>query len=384
MKIAVVNLITKTPLARRSSPEVKSNKDAMIVKFSQELQHHGMDIDLYISDSYRPPVAEDLGICVKYLPTIFKPVFWPSFIPCTPSLFKELRNNYDFVICSEVFQWSTVFAVLSRIFSRQKKPAIVIWQEMSKHQKMLKEMPSRFFHRIVLRYFLDRHIALYVPRSDPARAFLMRQGIGSAKIAFPIPHGIDQSVFFYDPAVKKENYIFSPSRLVFSKGIDVLLKAFSRAQEKLRSVHLIIQGEGPELERYRKLAETLRIGDKVIFCTDRLPHEEMRARYQKALVTVISSRSDLFIFSIMESMACGTPVFVSTGVDSHALFLDHRGGMVFKNEDYEQLSDLLIKYMNDSALRIRMEKEAVEEAKLYSNHRLAGIFVTLLVSIKLK
>ncbi len=382
MKIAIINLITRTSLCRQKVVRIQSNKDAMIVKFVKEMRDQGVPLDLYVSDAYKPVNDEDLDFKIHYLPNRFPKIFWPSRIPFTPSLFKELRDSYDIVICSESFQWSTVIAVFAKIFSFKKKIKIVVWQELAKHQSVFRGWPSIFFHKVILRYFLDHFISGYVPRSQLAAKFLIQQGINAQKVTTPIPHGYDQAIFFNDPYVKKERYLFSPSRLVSSKGVDILLHAFALVCQRVDNLELIIQGEGPMQEEYAALSRHLKINERVHFDSHRLTHDEMRKRYQKALVTVVSSRADNVIFSDMESMACGTPVILSTGIDSHENYQDGVGGRYFKNEDYQQLADILFNIVNDESLRKQMEEGALKKSFLYKNSYISKQFINMLQTIK--
>ena len=381
MKVAVINLITRTPLVRNRAPEVKSNKDSIMVKFSMGLQKQGIDLDLFISDAYKLIVKETLDVKIIYVQTLWKFIFWPSRLPFVPALFAKLRNKYDIVVCTEAFQWGTVFAVLSKLFSFKRKTKVIIWQETSRHQQLFKRLPSLIFHKVILKFFLDKHISIYIPWSIPSKKFLIKQGINENKITFPISHGFDQNVFFYDSSIKKDNYIFSPSILIDVKGIDVLLNAFAIAQEELDNIKLLIQGDGPKLEEYKALSRSLKIDTKVTFYTDRISHNQMRIRYNKALVTIVASRRELSNLSVLESIACGTPVIVSTGADNHIIFLDGRGGIVFNNEDYTELAKAIVRIIKDYEYRNNMEKWALKKSKLYSHDYLCKLFADILFDI---
>lgn len=372
--LALVNLITQTALTRTQAPLVKSNKDAMIVSFATALNKQGVATDLFISDAYKPENSEDIGVNVYYLPTKWKWLFWPSSIPFTPGLIRMLKDRYDVVVCSELFQIATVLAVIAKIIGK-KKMKIVVWQEMARHQRIMGQFMSRVYHSVVVKYFMDRHIDLYIPRGELAKQFLLSQGINEGKISNVIPHGIDTAKFYNDPGVKKERYIFSPSRLVYSKGVDVLLRAFEIVLKEIPDVRLIIQGDGPQLSEYKQLAKEAGIDKQVIFSTERISHNEMREKYQKALFTVIASRKDNIIFSDLESMACGTPVIISTGADSHVDHLDGKGSLVFTSENYEELSKQLIRVIKDEAFRNNMEGMAIQKSELYFNNELGKMFI---------
>ena len=370
LHVAIVNLITQTSLLRHKAPVVLSNKEAMIVAFARALQKQDVRVDVFVSDAYKPGQKEEAGVPVIYLPTIWKQVFWPSCIPFTPRLLTHLQERYDAIVCSEVFQAATLLAVVSRLRSRKKIP-VFIWQEMARHQRLGGQFLSKLYHSLIVKFFLDRHIARYIPRSELARRFLIEQGIASDKISDIIPHGIDFTKFYHDPSICKERYIFSPSRLVEAKGVDVLLKAFALVAREVQDVTLVIQGDGPGLPEYRQLAEELGCGEKVIFSTARVGHDEMRRKYQKAIVTVIASRRDNVIFSDMESMACGTPVIISDGADSHRNFMDHRGGAVFPREDHQSLARHILPFVNNRSFCEVMERDALARAALFNNDHLA-------------
>jgi len=377
-RVALVNLITQTPLVRTKAPKVRSNKEAMIIAFARILKKRGMNVDVFVSDAYQPQKQEEVGVNVIYLPTKLKSVFWPSSIPFTPRLIKDLKNNYDIVVCSEIFQVATVLAVVSKFLSKEKME-IVVWQEMSKHQRLGGKFISKFYHSVIVRYLLDKHISCYIPRGEMARDFLLNQRIHPEKIKEIVPHGIDSKRFFPDINVSKERYIFSPSRLVETKGIDVLLKAFAKVSSRIQDLKLVIQGYGPDLNDYKKMAKVLGIDKEVVFSTKRVDHHQMRRKYQQALITVIASRRDLIIFSAFESIACGTPIIISDGVDTHRNFVNHQGGAVFPCGDVDSLATLITKFVEDEYYRIDMERAALLKAKRFYNEYLAKQFARMIV-----
>ncbi len=378
-KVALINLITRTPLTRHSIPRIRSNQEAMIVKVASELKRTGLDIDLYVSDAYEPEIKENLEVRIFYLPTLLKSIFWPTCLPFTPQLGRRLINNYDIVVCSEAFQLSTVLAVMAKIVSK-KKMKLFVWQEMARHQRLFNQWFSIVFYKLILKYLLDQHISYYIPRSELAAQFLMKQGISSNKITSVIPNGIDSTVFFPDTSLQKQNYIFYPCRLVHSKGVDILLRAFAIVYKKIPGLHLRIQGDGPDLEKYQQMAARLEIDKVVKFDIQRRNHDEMRCLYQQALLTVISSRADLVLFSAMESIACATPVIISSGVDFHENFLDSKGGLVFENENHVDLAQKIVAVLSDMPSRQRMEEEAALKSQAFTNSTISRKMMAVILS----
>ena len=127
-----------------------------------------------------------------------------------------------------------------------------------------------------------------------------------------IPIGID---IFPVQALKKA----SPRHLLFLgrihpvKGIDILLRAWSRVQSQFPDWTLDIAGpdEGGHLAEMQKLASSLNL-ERVAFLGP-LYGEEKRRAYETASLFVLPSHSENFGMTVAESLAAGTPVIVTKG-----------------------------------------------------------------------
>lgn len=357
MRLAIVNLITRTP-TRRKVPPITSNSDAMIVKLCRELRALDHEVDLYVSDLYEPSESEDLGVNVIYLSTFMRGL--PE-LPFTPGLMQCLRGGYDVVLLSEAFQWSTVFAVLARVLSVGVTPRLYVWQELSVHQRTFRELPSRIFYRLVLKHGLDRFITGYIPRGERAGRFLVDNGVKRSRLLASVPHGVDHHVLFPDDRVVRGNYLFAPARLVDEKGVDVLLHALRKILDAGGNCRLVVQGDGPEADRFLLLASELHLQDHVEFARARVSHERMRELFSGALMTLVASRRDFMLFSVMESLACGTPVVVSDAVDISDEVASQGGGRVFRCNEADELAATVIELLSapDQLDRLRRDARAV-------------------------
>ncbi|MGZ5017288.1 MAG: glycosyltransferase family 4 protein [Methylobacter sp.] len=372
MKIAVVNLITRTP-TKHKVPPIDSNKDAMIVKLALEMQALGHEVVLYVSDLYKPIHNEDLGLEVVYLKTHLQRL--PE-IPFVPSLIGQLRNNYDIVLTSEAFQWATIFAVLARLFSWKNKPKIFVWQELAIHQRTLWRLPSIFFHQFLLKFILDWMISYYIPRGIRAKRFLVQQGLKDKKIGSCIPHGVDSNVFFHQASNSTRKYILSPARLVEEKGIDVLLRAIRIIRNEGLDIDLIIQGDGPSKEIYEKMAIEMEIDKFVFFNQVKVNHEEMRKLYSGALITVVASRRDNLLLSVMESLACGTPVIVSDAADNAEEISEYGGGFVFPCDNHLILAKQVMDILMTEGVSAELKEGVIYAAERYKNSNIAAKLIS--------
>ncbi len=99
------------------------------------------------------------------------------------------------------------------------------------------------------------------------------------------------------------------------KNHAALLRAFQRFLLSERHASLVLVGPlGEGEQELRRLADQLEIGEKIIF-TGFVNDSELRALYSAAKVYACPSLYEGFGFTVLESMACGTPV-VSSGETS--------------------------------------------------------------------
>jgi len=151
-----------------------------------------------------------------------------------------------------------------------------------------------------------------------------------------IPNGFDLSVFNPqgdDSAALKElglepGYVLFIGRLVPYKGVKYLIQAMKDDEREL-----VIVGTGPLEKELKEMGKGTFLG--------RVEDEYLAPLYRNAQATVLPSiyKSEAFGITLVESMACGTPVIGSDlpGVRDVAAM----GGLVAKREDVRDLKKKL-------------------------------------------
>jgi glycosyltransferase involved in cell wall biosynthesis len=123
-----------------------------------------------------------------------------------------------------------------------------------------------------------------------------------------LPNGIDPARFRPDgPRAADGDFLLFVGRLVPYKGLDVLLHALARLRPGL-PLHVV--GDGPLRARLEALAAQLNVQVRFL---GRAADADLPALYRGARLTVLPSvtRQEAFGISLIESMACGTPVVAS-------------------------------------------------------------------------
>lgn len=130
-----------------------------------------------------------------------------------------------------------------------------------------------------------------------------------------MPAGIDTERFKALPAIMREPYsILYVGRIAPLKRIDVLIDAFGRVKETLPGATLSIVGS-PGQNDYAYLAglkkQAERCGGAVRF-RGSIPNRDMPRIYAAAAVTVNLTPKGNYDKTVLESMACETPVVLSS------------------------------------------------------------------------
>lgn len=157
--------------------------------------------------------------------------------------------------------------------------------------------------------------------------------------------------------------VLAVGRLVEKKGFDVLLDAVARLRAQGRPVRTAIVGDGELAEGLRQIAGAQGVADLVRF-TGPLPQAAVHAALASSRVFVASSvvgadgNREGLPTTILEAMACGTPVVASatTGVPE---VVDHgRTGLLVAERDAAGLADAIARLLDEPSLGTRLAHEA--------------------------
>ncbi len=180
-----------------------------------------------------------------------------------------------------------------------------------------------------------------------------------------------------------QQYIVFLGRMLYNKGVDVLLEAYKKVIETGINVDLVIIGTGPFKEQFISLGKelNLKIMDretgktynengfgKVIF-TGFITDEEVYALLQGGTVFCLPSRWESFSISTLEAMAAGLPV-VCTNVGGIPFWVGDSAILV-PPDSPEKTSEALIELLENKNKREEYKIKSLEKAKQYHWKELA-------------
>jgi len=155
---------------------------------------------------------------------------------------------------------------------------------------------------------------------------------------------------------KKAVKVFFTGRLVYYKGVDVLLKAF----RSVKDCELFIAGTGTLENELKAYAAKHRMNDRVHFLGF-LPDADLKAAFRDCDIFILPSVENSEAFGIvqLEAMVYSKPV-INTSLPTGVPYVSRGGesGITVKPNDVKALADAINRLAADKELRKRYGAEA--------------------------
>lgn len=150
------------------------------------------------------------------------------------------------------------------------------------------------------------------------------------------------------------------------RGGDILLRAFCRASAELDDTELLVSGTGPEEDLLRTLASRLGVSSKVRFLG--FIRESELAGYLRSSDLLVHPSRLGFSLSLLQAMACRTPVLVTDDLDLPEAVAD--AGVVCRSGDVVDLSKAMVRILTDCHLAENMAHRGYQRSKEFSLNRM--------------
>ncbi len=143
---------------------------------------------------------------------------------------------------------------------------------------------------------------------------------------------------------EKFRYI-SAGSLIYQKGFDILIEAFSMLLNEYPDSELIIMGGGIKERELKEQAERLGCADKISFSGVYL-RNEFFDKAKNAQAFVLASRGETFGVVYIEALSCGLPV-IATRCGGPESFIDESNGVLVDIDNPEMLAKAMIDIRNN-------------------------------------
>jgi glycosyltransferase involved in cell wall biosynthesis len=167
-----------------------------------------------------------------------------------------------------------------------------------------------------------------------------------------IPNGVDIKRFTSPEKRAWDNpKMLFVGRLVYQKGLDVLIRALGDLKEL--AWHLTLVGDGPHRAHLEGLIEAFGISERIRFA-GWLDQRALLEQYEKANLFVFPSRHEGMPNAVLEAMACGLPVIASEIAGNEELVVPGETGLLVPCESPQALRTALTKLLLDPSIRMKL------------------------------
>jgi glycosyltransferase involved in cell wall biosynthesis len=187
--------------------------------------------------------------------------------------------------------------------SSLRVPSVYTPHGGSLHYKWLK--PPGMIFLAAEKYLLTKGSGLVFVCDYERLTFAAKLGLGT-KLNIVVHNGLWPEEFRkVEPMANAADLLFIGDMRDL-KGVDILLDALKILNQKRRTT-LALVGDGPDMEKFKKQADDLRLGDAVTF-VGRLPTAEA---LRQGRLLVMPSRNESFPYVILEAAAGQVPIIAS-------------------------------------------------------------------------
>jgi len=216
---------------------------------------------------------------------------------------------------------------------------------------------SKRYNTIFIIKLLVNTSSKTITNSSATLKACLDMGINNEKLD-SIPFGVDTS--FYKPMnIARDEEIFlilSVGYLIERKGFEYLIKAVKETLNNKKKVRLKIVGSGPLESNLKKLIKELSLENNIEI-ENNVSDEELLEYYNIAdafvLPSIIDSQGNTEGLGIvlLEAMACKVPVIGSNVGGISDIIQNGDTGILVSEKDPTELSNAIIKLMDDQCLR---------------------------------
>ena len=153
-------------------------------------------------------------------------------------------------------------------------------------------------------------------------------------------------------------------RISFEKKLEVILRAFKKVEEKFPSAFLLIVGDGPHLNSYKKQAIDLNLKNYAF--SGFISHTKLPIVYQMGEFMVTPSDTETQGLTVIEAMSQRLPVIGVAGGGVMDNIHNENNGFLVKPGDVKAFSEAMMTFLNNDQLRETMGKNAYKTALKFS------------------
>lgn len=327
---------------------------------------------------------------------------WIMIFPCFVTLIK-MRSRYDIIFVYGFRTLGIPAVIVSKLFGKKcilraansgEMNGKVFIDGLKKFNLSLSSSSVRFL--LWLRNSLFKKAHVFVSISSEIKTELINNGVNPDKIKY-IPNGVDTTRFYplnecekietrkkLDIPLEKTVAIFV-GRLVYWKGLPILVKVWKEIVSKHPNTLLLIVGPGvrgldsceDEVKAFvhdNNLMHNVRFTSGV---------NNVQEYLQACDIFILPSVNEGFSNSLVEAMASGLPVIAYYKDAAIDVIQNWKNGVTVSVGSFSDLYEAIDSLINNKALAISIGKAAFETVREnYSKEKIIDIYIGLFIKMQ--
>lgn len=308
-----------------------------------------IDSEILTSDVFKRKIKNDLieeSIKVHYK-RCYHNLWGKNPIVNMYSFMKKNYQKYDLIHAhSYIFFTSAQCALLRKI---RKFPFILHIHGGVQTPLLLSSNLIEYFQLLYKRSIFDKIIGKLVIKNSDSIISVSKKDLDfirqnydlSKKVCYYIPNAVDIERFKRIDTINRR-FITFIGRLSYIKGFDIFIKVIKELYKEDNSLKFLIIGNGPLKNLVEKAKKELPITYKEYF-----PYEKIEKVYNMSKLIMLTSRFEGVPTTILESLACETPV-ITSNVGGVSEIIKHReNGFLFNIDKIFQETDNMLKLISN-------------------------------------
>lgn len=287
--------------------------------------------------------------------------------------------NLDVIHCQTEFSIGT----FARIIAKQLNiPLVHTYHTM--YEDYIHYITKGYFNKsskkiveyLTLFYCDKTATELVVPTKKAYELFKKKYKVD--RNVYIVPTGIEVEKFYLENnkklginakrkelGIAKDDFvILFVGRVASEKNVELLLTSMRFIVNNCPKTKLLIVGDGPELEKYKKFVKKQQLENNVIF-TGKVKWEIIQHYYLISDVFVTASTTETQGLTVIEAMAASLPVVCINDESFSQSVIDNLNGLIFKNK--RGYKNAILTLYKDRELLDRLSKQARISADTHSS-----------------
>lgn len=201
-------------------------------------------------------------------------------------------------------------------------------------------LTSKFFRSIV-----NRKKIFLLGIGEDIRNFWRKIGVNK-NLIFQWGYFVDKKTYNNSITSQRTSDIIYVGQLIHRKGVDVLLRSFKIVSDII-SNNLVLVGDGEGKKEILSLISQLELKDRVMVMGS-VPSKVIQEKIAGSSLLILPSRYDGWGVVTNEAILNNVPVIVSDKCGSREFVENLNVGLVFKNENYDDLANKIINIISSN------------------------------------